>query len=216
VATHATAGITRRQRAQRLRGIYVILNDGPQTLELARAVVDAGVAILQYRAKHGVVAARVRALRELTRRSGALLVMNDDWRAAAEFDCDGVHLGPEDDGFENVASVRAALPEAVIGLSCGSLDEVRAAADAGVDYLGVGCVFATSSKHDAGEPIGIGRLGELVRASSLPVAAVGGISATTLPDVVRSGAAMAAVISSVSSALDPRRAAAELVDAWNR
>ena len=216
MATHATAGITRRLRAQRLRGIYLILNDGPQMLELARAVVGTGVAILQYRAKEGVVPARVRALREIAQRSNALLVINDDWRAAVEFDCDGVHLGPEDDGFKNVASVRAALPEAVIGLSCGTLDEVYAAARAGADYLGVGSVFATPSKDDAGEPIGVARLGELVRASSLPVAAVGGISATTLPEIVRIGAAMAAVISSVSSAPDPRRAAAELVDAWNR
>lgn len=215
MATHPTAGITRGQRAQGLRGIYVILNDGPQTLELARAVLDAGVTIVQYRAKRGIDAARIGALRALTRDSGTLLIVNDDWRAVERFDCDGVHLGPGDPGFDSPAPLRAALGDRLIGLSCGTLDEVRAANQQDVDYLGVGSVYATSSKGDAGEPIGVARLAEMVRASSRPVAAIGGINATNLPEVVRSGAAMAAILSAVSAAPDARCAAAALVDAWN-
>jgi thiamine-phosphate pyrophosphorylase len=203
-------------RGIRLRGIYVILNEEPRVLQLARAVLDAGVRIVQYRAKAGIVAHRVHALRAMTRERNALLIMNDDWRAADEFDCDGVHLGPGDAGFERVGPVRSALRGRLIGLSCGTIDEVRDANVQDIDYLGIGSVYATQSKDNAGAPIGTDRLRALVEASAVPVAAVGGIAAATIAEVQSSGAAMAAVISAIANAPDPLRAARELVDVWNR
>ncbi len=215
MAADAPARITRPLRGVLLRGIYVILNEGPRLLELARAVLDAGVRVVQYRAKAGIVAERVRVLRAMTRDRDALLIMNDDWHAADAFDCDGVHLGPGDAGFERIAPVRSALPERLIGLSCGTIDEVRAANADDVDYLGVGSVYATYSKGDAGAPIGTEGLRALVSASARPVAAVGGISFANIAQVRRSGADMAAVISAVCDAARPQRAACELVEAWN-
>ena len=215
MATHAPARVTRQLRGELLRGIYVILNEDSRLLELAEAVLDAGVRIVQYRAKGGIVAQRAYGLRALTRERDALLIMNDDWSAADRFDCDGVHLGPADSGFDRVEAVRYALPQRLIGLSCGTIDEVRIANASGVDYIGAGSIYATTSKRDAGAPIGTECLHALVRASAAPVAAVGGITASTVPQIRRSGAAMAAVISAVSAAPLPRRAARELVDAWN-
>jgi thiamine-phosphate pyrophosphorylase len=213
MATDAPARLTRRRRAELLRAIYVIVNEDVRAIELARAVLDAGVRVLQYRAKNGVCATRLRALRGLTRERDALLILNDDWHAAIEFDCDGVHLGPEDAGFESVASVRAALPERLIGLSCGTIAEATEAGD--VDYLGVGSIFATGSKDDAGTPIGLEGLRAIVACTSLPIAAVGGLTAETIPEVRRNGAAMAAVISAVAAAREPHRAAARaLIEAW--
>jgi thiamine-phosphate pyrophosphorylase len=142
--------------------------------------------------------------------------VNDDWHAAGEFGCDGVHLGPGDAGFDHVAEVRAALPDVLIGLSCGTEEEVRFANDAGADYLGVGPVYATASKADAGTPIGSQRLRMLASASTARVAAIGGIGLDTVADVRDCGVAMAAVISAVASAADPRSAARALVDEWNR
>jgi thiamine-phosphate pyrophosphorylase len=216
VAAHARTPLTRRKRAQLLHGIYVILNEEASMLELAAGVLAAGVRLVQYRAKAGIVAEQVRALRALTRRCGALLIMNDDWPAADEYDCDGVHLGPGDAGFEHVAAVRAAVPARLIGVSCGTLDEILAVDSAAVDYVGVGSIFATHSKDDAGVPIGMRSLRALARASPLPVAAVGGITVATIPEIRRSGAAMAAVISAVAAAAEPQRAARALVEAWNR
>jgi thiamine-phosphate pyrophosphorylase len=219
VATHAAGlgAITRRRRAELLRGIYVILNEEPRMLELASAVLDAGVRIVQYRAKGGIAGEHLSALRALTRQRDALLILNDDWRAAVQFDCDGVHLGPEDDGFARVAVVaELRSSERLIGLSCGTTDEVRGANAAGVDYLGAGAIYATLSKHDAGAPIGVQGLRALVAESAAPVAAVGGITAARLPEIRASGAAMAAVISAISAAADPRAAARELLSAWNR
>lgn len=215
MATDAPRQISRRRRAALLHGIYVILNAGPRIPVLANAVLDAGVRVVQYRAKAGIDVADLEQLRRLTVEYDALLILNDDWRAAIAFDCDGVHLGPDDDGFSHVGEVREALPNGLIGLSCGTLEEVRAANAADVDYLGVGSVYATASKNDAGAPIGTGALRALVNAATTPVAAIGGITATTIPEIRRAGAAMAAVISCISTAHDPQRAARELIAAWN-
>ncbi len=208
--------MTRSQRAELLRGIYVIVNEEPRALELAGAVLAAGVRLVQYRAKKGIDGDRIRALRALTRECGALLVVNDDWKAALEYDCDGVHLGPGDAGFDRLAPVRQALRERLVGLSCGTIAEVRAANASDVDYLGIGSVYATYSKSDAGSPIGSAGLRALAGASRVPVAAIGGIDAQRLGEVRRSGAAMAAVISAIAGAADPFSAAAELVNAWKR
>jgi len=215
VAAHALA-VNPRERGIRLGGIYVILNDSPALPALARDVLDGGVRIVQYRAKSGIVKERLRRVRALTRERAALLVVNDDRQAALEFDCDGVHLGPDDEGFDRVAAVRARLGERLIGLSCGTPEEVRAANAAPVDYAGIGSVYATSSKDDAGAPIGVPALRALVEACALPVAAIGGITLARIPEIRASGAAMAAVISAVADSSDAKRAARALVDAWQR
>lgn len=215
MATHAPARVTRAARAELLRGIYVILNDGVRTLELARAVLDAGVRVVQYRAKDGIRPERARALRELTRERDALMMLNDDWRAAVRYDCDGVHLGPNDDGFAAVARVREAMRDRLIGLSCGTAGEIRNAGESDLDYVGIGPVFETASKPDAGPPLGIDGLRRLASATRFPVAAIGGIAVARLGEVRESGVAMAAVISAVSSAARPREAAEQLVTCWS-
>jgi thiamine-phosphate diphosphorylase len=214
VATNAIS-LTKRRRTELLHGIYVILNEAPRLPQLARDVLDAGVRVVQYRAKKGIAPENLRALRALTRERDALLVLNDDWRTAIEFDCDGVHLGPGDDGFDDVALVRIALRERLIGLSCATQEEVRVANAAGADYLGVGSVYATSSKDDAGAPIGTDALRAIVDETAVPVAAIGGIGVANVREIRVSGAAMAAVISAVANATDPKNAARALVEAWN-
>lgn len=214
MAADAYASLTRSRRAGALGGIYVILNERPRVLETARAVLRGGVRVLQYRAKDGIVPQTLRALRELATTYAALLIVNDDWRAVAPFDCDGVHLGPDDSGFADVAEIRLALPHALIGLSCGTAEEIARANGAGVDYAGVGSVFATTSKADAGAPIGVAGLRALAAQSALPVAAIGGITVANLRSVRDAGVAMAAVISAVGDAGNPQEAAEQLIAAW--
>ena len=197
-----------------LHGIYLIVNDAPAALFLAGAGLEAGVRIVQYRAKRGTDPQILRALRRRTRQYDALLIMNDDVAAAIAFDCDGVHLGPADTGFIELPKVRAAIGDRLIGVSCGSVAEARAAGAGGADYAGVGAVYASASKSDAGTPIGIGGLKAIAAATALPVAAIGGIDVGNLPDVRAAGVAMAAVISAVAQASDPVAAARQLVEAW--
>jgi thiamine-phosphate pyrophosphorylase len=212
MAAHETARVS--ARAALLHGIYAIVNEGARDpLLAAHAALDAGVGVVQYRAKNGIVPARLNALRTLTRNHAALLIVNDDWRAALTYDCDGVHLGPDDGGFGAIPAVRAAVGDRLIGVSCGTVAEAAGAHLA--DYIGVGSVYPTGSKADAGHPIGIEGLERVARATALPVAAIGGINAQNLLDVRASGVAMAAVISAIDAAADPAAAAAQLVALWN-
>jgi len=210
----AVPTLTRVQRRALLHGVYCIVNESADCVRIAGDALAGGVRILQYRAKLGISGDTVRALRELSRAHAALLVVNDDWRAARDFDCDGVHLGPDDDGFRAVAAVRVALGEGLIGLSCGTAAEARDADASDADYAGVGPVYATASKDDAGEPIGIDGLKEVAAATRLPVAAIGGITGENVAAVRESGVAMAAVISAIADAPDRMSAAERLVCAW--
>lgn len=201
--------------AQKLRGIYAIVNeDGDSTLAIAHAALEAGAAIVQYRAKDAFVPARAQALREITRTHDALFIINDDYRAVERYDADGVHLGPDDAQFDDVRLIRSALPGKLIGLSVGTVDEAKVADKLDIDYVGVGSVYATSTKADAGDPIGIDGLRAVAAASRFPVAAIGGIAAHDVPEVRASGVAMAAVISAISRAADPFEATRALVAAW--
>ena len=199
-----------------MRGIYAIVNDeGRDPVAIASAALNAGVRILQYRAKGGVVPATALALRRATLECGALCIMNDDAEAALRYDFDGVHVGPDDRGYADVAGLREALGARLIGVSCGTPDEAAAAEAGGADYVGVGAVYPTATKRDAGEPIGIEGLSRVAAATGLPVAAIGGIGLGQLAAVRATGVAMAAVVSAIADARDPRAAAEALVRAWN-
>lgn len=209
--------MTRAARAALLHGIYAIVNEhAPRDpVELTRAIVEGGARIVQYRAKSGIVPAHAQAMRALTRDRNALFIINDDWRAVQTYDADGVHLGPEDAVPEDLAAIRAALPDKLIGLSCGTPEEARVADESDVDYIGVGAVYATDSKADAGDPIGIAGLQRVAAVTRLPVAAIGGIALRDVSEVRASGVAMAAVISAIAGADEPREATACLVRAWS-
>ncbi len=213
MAADAPSRVTRAQRVALLHGIYAILNEEAGVVARAEAALAAGIRIVQYRPKSAFRAETLRRLHALTRRHDALLILNDDWRRAVEFDCDGVHLGPGDDGFDEPATVRAAAQERLIGLSCGTAGEV-ARADATVNYLGVGSVFATASKADAGAPIGLGGLRAFAAQTRLPVAAIGGIGPENLAAVRATGVAMAAVISALCVP-DANQAAGRLLRTWS-
>jgi thiamine-phosphate diphosphorylase len=199
----------------RLHGIYAIVNERPDVVALTRAVLAGGARIVQYRAKGGIIAQHARALRELTRTCEALFVLNDDWRAVAAYDADGVHIGPEDAQPHEMATIRATLGNRILGVSCGTEEEARAAEACGADYIGVGCVFPTGSKADAGDPIGIEGLARVASATRLRVAAIGGISLQNVAQVRATGVAMAAVISAISFAPDAQAATAELMRVWS-
>ncbi len=197
-----------------MRGIYAIVDTAlsPAPLELMVALLDGGIRLVQYRSKSGIDRALVRALHALARRNDALLVVNDDPAAALE--ADGLHAGQEDLAGLDVLALRARLGSRLLGISCGSPAEARAAALCGADYLGVGPFAATATKLDAGPPLGACGVAEIVAASALPVAAIGGIGPANLEAVARTGAAMAAVVSALAFATDPRAAARDLVAQW--
>jgi thiamine-phosphate pyrophosphorylase len=182
--------------------------------EVARAALAGGCRAVQMRDKNlsDREFARVAAgLKELCRGASALFFVNDRVDVAASVGSDGVHLGV---GDLDVESARRLMPPgAIIGFSPEGLDEARAAVAAGADYLGVGPVFATPTKGDAGRPIGLEGLAPYIRARVAPVIGVGGINAANAASVVDAGAAGVAVVSAVTRAPDVQAATRELVSA---
>ena len=199
-----------------LSGIYGIVDDGlvSEPLAFGCALLQAGINVLQYRAKRGVDRAVLRALHARCRRSGALLIVNDDLEAALE--ADGWHAGPEDLAGRDAHAVRAKLGARIFGISAGTVAEALAAQVCGADYIGTGPYAATATKSDAGAPIGLSGLRAVVAATRLPVVAIGGIGEHNLAEVATSGAAMAAVISALATAADPGATARALIATWRR
>jgi len=185
-----------------LRGLYVV-TDGraPGGHEaMARAALAGGARIIQLRDKTLSLAQLLPlavALRELAHRHGALFIINDRIDLALACGADGVHLGPDD---LPVHIARHLMPQGIIGASCGDEEEARRAENQGADYIGAGAVFGTQTKLDAGAPIGLQKLSEIVRATRLPVAAIGGIDQSNIQSVLQAGAPMACVVSAISAA----------------
>ena len=196
----------------RLRGIYAIVDPSRvEPVAFTEALLRGGVRLIQIRAKNGIDGTTLIALVGRVRAAGGIAVVNDDVALARL--ADGVHLGQEDCAALDLVHVRRALGERIIGLSCGTPQEAVAADPEIVDYLGVGPVFATASKHDAGYAIGINGVAAVTRATSLPCAAIGGIGLETLDRVRESGASMAAVISALACD-DPEATARAFVARW--
>ena len=149
-------------------------------------------------------------LRRLTREKGVTFIINDRLDVALAVGADGVHLGPDD--LPLAAARRLMPPEMILGASAGNLKEALEAQRMGATYLGVGSVFATATKADAGEPIGPEGLSYICHRVSIPVVGIGGINASNARSVMEAGAAGVAVISSVVAASDIASAAKELFE----
>jgi thiamine-phosphate pyrophosphorylase len=167
--------------------LHAIISD----LETARLAVEGGATVVQWRLKDVPrvdVVERGRATRSLCARYGVPFVVNDDVEAALMLGADGVHLGRGDEG---AASVRDS--GLMLGLSASNLDEALEA-DGACDYIGVGPVWATVSKEDAGPPLGLQGLQEICDSVTTPVIAIGGIDAVSAGDCIRAGATGVAVV----------------------
>jgi thiamine-phosphate pyrophosphorylase len=160
-----------------------------------RAVAD-GATVVQLRLKDtptaGVVAAG-KPILAACRRARVAFIVNDDVEAALRLGADGVHLGQGDAGAE-----RALAAGLLLGLSAGSVEEALTAEAAGASYIGAGPVWATPSKPDAGEPLGLEGLAAVCAAAAAPVVAIGGADASNAADCIRAGATGVAVIRAVA------------------
>lgn len=172
-------------------------------LAIARAALRGGANVIQLRDKTTDAPSLLqiaRELRRLTRQFNALLMINDRLDLALLCEADGVHLGPDD---WPVRDVRAAVPARfLIGASCGTPAEARAAQRDGADTIGVGAVYATATKTDAGAAIGLDGLRAVQSATTLPCAAIGGINSSNIAAIAQTGVAMACVISAIAGAGD--------------
>jgi thiamine-phosphate pyrophosphorylase len=200
----------------RFAGVYALIDPAAHAEPVAYldALLRGGIRLVQIRAKGGLAPDVLRTAVARIRAAGGIAIVNDDVDLALE--ADGVHLGQEDLAGHDLRALRTRLGARAIGLSCGTPAEARAVPPGLVDYLGAGPIFATSSKGDAGAPIGVNGVRVVVEATTLPVAAIGGITLAAVPRVRETGATMAAVISALAAASDPAATARAFVAAWGR
>lgn len=191
----------------RLIAITGGLGEGVETLvHRAQQAVAGGATMVQLRLKdesaHTVVeVARVLLLAL----PGVPVLVNDRADVALAAGADGVHVGTEDIA---PAALRRVVPSSfIIGASVG--DESESARATGADYVGIGPVYATASKSDAGAMIGVSRFAELMKCAGLPAVAIGGVAPDNVRAVMESGASGIAAISALFGVTDPERAARE-------
>jgi thiamine-phosphate pyrophosphorylase len=190
---------------------------GLTLVEAVRAALRGGAPAIQLRAKDAPARAAAQLARELlaeTRAAGALLFINDRVDIALAAGADGAHLGDED--LPLAAARRIVPPGFLLGMSADSVQLAREAERDGADYLGVGPVYGTASKADAGAPIGTARIAEVAAAVRIPSVGIGGIHAANAAPVVQAGAAGVAVISAVMHALDPEAATRAVIRSITR
>jgi thiamine-phosphate pyrophosphorylase len=206
-------GPLRRQRLEWARLYFVCdarpLGEGPEPL--LRAALTGGTGMIELRDRENprnAVERSGQTFRRLADTYSALFIVNDDPHLAAELRADGVHVGQED---ISPAEARQILgPEAIIGLSTHSREQVEAAAEQPVDYISVGPIWETPTKE--GRPAtGLELIREAAKIATVPWFAIGGINAENVTEVVEAGARRICVVRAIKDAGDPAEAARALV-----
>lgn len=136
-------------------------------------------------------------VKNLCKKYGVTFIVNDDAELAEKVEADGIHIGQ---GDINPDMLSEFFNDKIIGLSVGNLTELKESSLGRVSYLGVGPVFSTSSKSDAGEAIGAAGLKEVIRHTKLPATAIGGITIENYSSCLDSGADGICVISAITQA----------------
>jgi thiamine-phosphate pyrophosphorylase len=205
-------GPLRRERLRTARLYFVCdaLPRGEDPEALLRAALSGGVDIVQLREKElgrDEIERSAQTFRRLCDTYSALFVVNDDPDLARSCDADGVHVGQDDVAAAEAREVLG--PEAIVGLSTHSEEQLAASADQPVDYVSVGPVWETPTK--AGRPgVGLDLVEHAATDAPHPFFAIGGIDRSNAAEVVAAGAQRLGVVRAIRDAADPTAAATEL------
>ncbi len=209
-----------KEKLVHIGGLYVIIDTeilkGRSHVEVARQAISGGAGTIQLRDKvrsKKTVLTLARELQTLCTEKDALFIMNDYADIAVAVDADGLHLGQDD---LPVKEARRLLPPGkIIGCSTQSVDEAIAAETTGADYIAVGAIYPTGSKTSTTTPakvVGTEILKKVREAVSVPLVAIGGITADNAPEVIAAGADSIAVIGAVLGAESPEKASMQLAE----
>jgi thiamine-phosphate pyrophosphorylase len=205
-----SAAVDRSRVKKFMSGLYLIADvglAGPSgVLAATKAALAAGVRLVQLRDKQEgkkSSLALARQVKTLTKKSGALFLINNDVDVALACGADGVHIGQDDLPLKVVRQLMP--PGAVIGVTVRDVAMARSAEKAGADYVSVGCLFGTQTKHDA-IATSIKTLKAVCRAVDVPVAGIGGINDTNIQQVRSAGAKLFAVAGAIVMSPNPKQA----------
>jgi len=217
--THLTPpeaiGDLRRQRLQWAR-LYFVCDARPGEKDpepMLRAALSGGVGLVELRDREhpkSVIERSGQTYRRLSDTYSALFIVNDDPYLAHELHADGVHVGQDD--MDPVQAREILGPDAIIGLSTHSREQIEAAAGKPIDYISVGPIWETPTKE--GRPAtGLELIRTAAEIATLPWFAIGGIDPGNVGEVFDAGAQRVCVVRAIRDAEDPRAAATALFDA---
>ena len=214
IEKHLLSRLLRQDKAKLIKGLYAVIDTealkGHSHLEITRQVIRGGAKIIQLRDKttnKKNLLPIAQTLKNLCAETGALFIMNDSLDIALAVGADGLHIGQED---LPVSIARKLAPiDMLIGCSVLNVEQTQRAVANGADYLGVGAIFPTPSKHAV--VVGLESLQQIKKAVSVPVVAIGGININNAAEVRKGGADSIAVISAILGADSPEKAARELI-----
>jgi thiamine-phosphate pyrophosphorylase len=214
--TDQLGSAARRERAELVRGLYVIIDPqvtgGREPLEIAKAAIRGGARMLQLRDKlhdKGESLLLARNLQELCLKSGASLIINDHADVAAIVGSAGLHVGQTDLPVDQARRILA--PHQVLGRSNHEIEELVESEEMGADHVAFGAIYQTNTKGVGRPPQGIGQLRLARQAAKTPLVAIGGINAENVAPVIEAGADAICVTAAVGSAPEPEAAAVRLV-----
>ena len=179
--------------------------------EAVEQAVRGGCTVVQLREKDCTSLETAKRIKEITDKYQVPLIINDRVDIALAVDADGVHVGQDDLPAREVRRILG--PDKIVGVSAGCVEEaVRASAD-GADYLGVGAMYATSTKEDA-DVTSREELLKIRESVDLPIVVIGGINQQTYQNFKGIGIDGLAVVSAVIAAEDIEAAARELSEGF--
>ncbi len=191
-----------------------MITDGLKQVEELRSIVERALrggtdAIqLRYKAAPALDLYTLgQILKPVIDRSGGKLLINDRLDVGLALSADGVHLAGKSLPVD--AARRIVGPHMLLGCSVHSVEEAKRAEQQGASYVTFGHIFPTQSKPGL-PPRGVGGLRDVVEAVSIPVLAIGGITADNVDEVLATGCAGIAVIGAILNGQDPELAARQL------
>lgn len=200
--------------------IYLITDDryfkGRDLLQTLEKAMEGGITALQYRFKGKGTKEMYEELlqiRELTKRYGVELVVNDRVDLALAVEADGVHVGKGD--LPPTAVRKVVGDKLYVGYTVNSLEELKAAQDLPIDYLGFGAIYPTTTKEDY-ELVGVEALREAVRISQKPVVCIGGIMPYRVEEVIKAGCRNLAISAGILGFEDVKKATEEIKRAYSK
>ena len=198
-------------------GLYLVMTNPVVGYEAcAQAGVNCGVPFIQLRMKHASreeILSEAWKVREVTRGTDSLFIMNDDVGIAKEVDADGVHLGQGDMPLAEARQIWTA-PGKIFGLSTHSEEQAEAAIAQNPDYIGIGPIFPTPTKAIADPDLGIERTGAIAKATPLPHVVLGGIDETNLIEILRAGARNYCAVRAIMQSATPEVEIQKLQAIW--
>jgi thiamine-phosphate pyrophosphorylase len=215
MAPPESIGQLRRQRLRWARVYFVCeaLPRGRDPEPLLNAAMGPGAGMVELRDREqpkSVIERSGRTFRRLANTYSALFIVNDDPYLAMQLSADGVHVGQDD--MDPAEARRIMGPDAIIGLSTHSREQIEAAAGEPIDYISVGPIWETPTKE--GRPAtGLELIRTAAEIAPVPWFAIGGIDTANVGDVVAAGAERICVVRAIRDAPDPRAASAALFDA---